>query len=826
MAIENRLSQNDIYKIKPINEVIENLFTSLSSDIENILSESIIKSEKWIYFNIQNDFELKNIISNLQNIFKNWYYIIWLNYKELQEYIFNWRELTWSKIFLWKKIEKFNLEEKDLYSKRYRDKWWIIVFEFSKMLIEIEEKSKNWKTRFIDKEIEIDIDKILAILIENWIVFWFMFEKIIESIQNYKSNKSFSIINICNKQEPKDWMDVKFELLKRVTKDLTPIIDENTDNVDFKRYQCSFPQIKNLNDNKILKKISANEWMPWIDIYWKEIKQKQWKNININKYVGKWTQVEIIDWVEYLVAKEIWYINKDPKGIISIYPKALNQTQIWPKTWIIDIWDNEIIQIWDIFKWYWIYWNNIFMESWDLYWFINSNWWKILIKWNIYWWQVVNEKWDIIIMWQISSESYIKSIIWNIDLNYVENSTIIWNNIKIKKAVNCKIIWNYIEINEWIWNNIHWIWINILHSNIKSIIISPIYLSFLSYKKIKSYELYISCILPEINEIKNKTNILIDKINKVKEKEDIKKSLNIYEDFKKWKINESKLDLKKKTILKKIFQFLENNLFYLEKELDELNKILDIKNKDYHEVIIKIQEEQKYIEQVQEFLINNQNINVDKITDWDIEIKYYFPKNNTFNHLLNIDNYNEFLWYTKFPSSIKHKTFEKKVERSCNIKYDDIKLFIEELYKDSQLEDKESLSNKRLYHRLELINSDDLLRVLNWENIINPNLKININLDWIWEWIIIDFSWKWLGIWIKNNLKKEVMIDKWDNIKIEFKCFDTKIKNEFYVKRIIKEEWYIILWWIFQWMNHDEQKKIVDMKNRLEIIKVKWNVLI
>ena len=805
--------------------------TSISSDIADIFSIPILKENWWIYFEINNEYEINNIIPNLQNMFKKWYYVVWLNYQELQEYLFNWKKLEWNKLLLWKSIEKFDTEEKEIYSKRFRDKSWVIVFEFSKIIIEKEIELENWKKKMVDEEIQISIDKILSVLIENWIVFWFQFERIMELIEEYKKSNKYSIEEICVKKEPENWEDAKIQLLMKISKDLRPIIDEKTDKADLKRYICNFPQVKDLKQPKIIRKIEATRWKDWRDIYWKEIKAKPWKEQQINRCAGEWTKIETIDWVQYLIATQTWYISRSSKNVISISKEAVNETEIWPKTGIIHIWENFFVQSWDILPWYWVSWKNITIKSWDVYWYVNSEWWEIIIMWNIHWWQIINDRWNIIIKWKSWSDSYIRSVEWNIEMDYAENAIIIWNNIKIRKATNCKIIWNNIEILESFGNKIHWISVKVVQvskhqienkTKEKTSIISPVWLSFLAQKKIRIFEMWISNITDEISDIENKIKELNSKISEIKNRESVKKWLAVMEALKKWKINEKKLDIKQKEVFNKLIKMLEENLFILENELSELNKLLEWKKIEYDELHSEMLEEQEYINQAQQALSENQQIKIDRINDWHVEVYYYAPETHTFSHILKDANFDEFLWYCKSQTSINHQKFSKIVEWRCDCKYSDIKDFVETSYKKFQQEEWENFSSQRLYHRLELINDENIVRVLNWEEIINPKLKAAVKIDWIWQWNVIDFSWKWLAVWIKENPKKPILIEEWDKIKIELKCLNENINCEFVVRRVSKKDWYVVIWWYFYWTEWETQKTLIELKNRLERIKHKW----
>ncbi len=805
-------------KIEQAETDLENQENTSQTKEELLLNLDIPLVFDWekIYLEINNDYEKKLIISHIKKIFENWYYIKNINYTEIENAMFaedfDLTSRQW-KVEIWEWVEEFSKFEKEIYSKRFKEVKWQIKFDFYDIIYDDE---NNEEIR-----IKISKDKVIATLIENWIIYWIDEERISKTSQEDK--KTSTIQYIAKYKEAEDWENASIEFLIQKDPDLRPVHDEKTDKVDLRRYYCTFPQIKDLEKEKyIAKKINATKWKAGRDIWWKEIKQKEWQDLNFHKITWEWTKILEEDWNVYITAETNWFIIYDKKTKkISVTKQAQNRKDIWPETWCLNISAKHFEQRGDVKYWYEVEWYNI-KVLWNVEaWSVRSKSWNIGIAWNTIWATVSTKWWEIKIKWNVQSESEIINESWDISIEYAENSTIVWKNINIKKAVNCIIIWESINLDENLWSKTLW-----LKSNFKEIvkekdwkeeIYIPIFDTSKLIDQISAYETKIFEKKEEENEIIKDRDKIKSQIEQFENDEKLKKLLEIYKKFKKWVIRSSNMSTEQKQKLKNITKLVEEKYLTAQKELEQLNKSINEIEAEIEELNNEIANINDRIERIRKG--NDENwFYIESIQASEYRVFAYLQEME-----LDFDNLDD--------NTIKNllkKIKWNKNHQFVRLKMQEVGEFvnfsqIEELFKENyQWDDiQESFGNQRWFHRQELISEDNIKKAL--ENIDSDSNYIRLKINNYLKWLAFDISLKWVWIAIKwDVLKSWVNLVEWKTIKLKLNVIDEEFDIDYKITWIAEKDWYKKIWWYFVNLDNKIRNDITNIKYRLEILINKW----
>lgn len=816
----------------------EETLSSKVSDNSNSISD-MLKDELWlpitfsnegVFFEFSSDLSKKSLLNYLKKIFEEWFFIEWIdeNFESILDIIVN-KNVSEDSIKLWKSFKKFDLEEKQSYQKRLKEKSWKILFNFWKIV-------KDWWMKRKDIESPIEKDKLFSILLEYWVVFGLDFEKIDKSVQEieeqvqtWKNNQFVDII--AEWIQPKNWEDAYFEHLIDIEKDFSPL-DREDWKVDMKRAKNPIPQITDLSDPRLIRKVPPTIWYPWMTVFWTELRQVHWKDHNLRRFSWKWTNIEVVDWVEYLVAKTAWFISKDSKWKISITSECINNTNIWPKTWILQIDAENFHQFWTVENWYWIEWKNIVLKWGKLNWFLKSNWWKIILFEDSVWWDIENIGGSLMVKWKLIN-SEVRCVYWKTKVEYAENSIIIWTDVEVRKAVNCIIIWDNISIWSSYWNNIHcsgslhmdnnWMlsgW-NMTEWLTTNIMLSVDKVRLMSQEELNSMQLELEEINREISEI----NADLEKIKSSKE---VQNAISFFEKYKKWEVNLRDLPHSKRQLILGLFKKLQTSVF------DKQKKLSNLKNRR--------EEINKKIEDAENRVKSDGYINI-KNNSSDINFIYYLLWNYT-SWRVGLDNYGSYLnavrrWTPYFPKKIS-KTL------SSSFRYE-IKNLREEL-ETLVIEDKEDFWTERQYHRVEFLyrwwkelsleNRIGYIKdaLSNIEQIRDKKFIDVSSLDWVevekvplgysllmpvwingnWKWVILDLSSAWIWFWLEKKEWVDSDIIENDLVRLDLNILWEELLVDVYVRRIVEKNWHIIVWGNFYYPNPETSRKINEIKTKLE----------
>ncbi len=771
--------------------------------IADTLSLPIVSNKKWIFLEINEWINYKSIFNILKKVLNSGYYIVWLEYQTILN-IFLSDKYEEDKIKLWKEIHKFNQNEFAEYYKKISEEGDCIYFDFWEEIMDRSEHRYNNKD--ISKKEELNKDKILATLIRQWIIYWIDTATIQENIEKKDNNNPKKII--AQWITPVHWKDAEIKKIKEIKRNFAPIIDKKNQKADMKRYKCSIPQISDLTNPYIIHKTPPTKWKDWINIYWKIIAHKTWKDIDIKKFAWPWTKIEHTDSGEYLAAEQRWFIVRLPSGKIWISPKPVNHENIWPQTWIIQTDLEDFVQIWTIYDWYWIEWKNIFLKSWELEWFIYSQWGEININDNVIWWEIKNDNWNIKISWKVHSRSYIQAIHGKIILNNVENSVIIWEDIQIKSATNCNIIGKKISVENCISSKLFWLDINIwkLKSwNQKTNAMIPIIESNNLKKRIQSLDEYSRQISQEIDQAKIELKSMFWK-------NELDKLCQFQKKIECWDISEWDLDYNKRNRLRKIKKLISNEIQPRQQKIEKLEE-------QYEQIIQDINNLKNFLD---EWIKTNKetiNFKLSELQDSYIELNACFV-NELFledNDTQKINNSIDLSKWLQTEEVGKKEIW--KINKPCNVWYDVMEIKISDKIKSEFWH----FWSQRIYHRLDLIPAkSDILKLINSKHETWNKLIIPVKIDNLWEWIVFDIWYAWLWVYIKNEREKPVVLKKWDKINVEWSSLWVSFKTDIVISWITKEKNYTSMWGFFIWLSWPKQRKIIRLKNRLEVIKTKW----
>lgn len=455
-------------------ETISNIDKIVNWKVELQIPHFIIASDNQIIINLELINSREELLTFFDEIFKEHYFED-LNYHEFSELIFNfysYKEKN-KQIILCRWIKEFDNDRKSKYQKPSFN--WIKSAEYTFSTL-YEKKIINWKE--VEVEVELSIDEFIAAMWSYWLKFWLK----IDEIKKAFIEKQTSRLKIAEYEDYIEWIDSKF--LSLVNLWIDNELKTNSDwTINLQEYKRVFPQIS--AETKIYQKIEKTPWINWMDIEWNIIIAPQVKDLDIRELLEEsdsWLKILDENWFQFIVSEVDWYIvplqwnydskkfAEDENNLVQVkisqiknklkLTKELSLWVIWPDTW-------KIKTFWKV-KAKWVI-STYSIEAWDIeiVWEVNWNLYatrNVIVKWNITWWkhsktvknwvktisdwEIISKEWNIAIIWNVFFKSLIKALKWNISLLDIEESIVIWKNIKVKNARKTIFIWDNITI-EW-----------------------------------------------------------------------------------------------------------------------------------------------------------------------------------------------------------------------------------------------------------------------------------------------------------------------------------------------------------------------------------------
>ncbi len=691
MSILKNIISRSVFEKEPSHKDT-NSVASVKNRIAEILS---MQNEGHLYLNIdlikQNLTIFRRDLRNFISItFLDWFYFNWLDWNNLEILLYwniddieNIANKKWD-LFFANNINKTKILKRQLdfiYKWEFIYHWSqkdfkILKSQFHQTIkmkfIELSEEEKKqfyilfWESNL---NLEYNIDQFIMYLWLNWVRYWINFDLLKEVIHWKKIGSINEEMEIAVPKKSIDdkWDNLELKASLKIIRK-PKMLDEDWA-VDFKRFECSFPQVKEWNTILIITKWV--KWVDWINLDWSIINHKVAKTITVDSIVQDWKIfVDIIESLDEkwntiitLKANRNLFITQALNNKINLWEDIIHKWIIWPETWIIEVWNKETTfhQKWWIETPFKLEWRNVIL-SWEegsksyISWTVLATK-DILVKsWvTIYWWTLESKEWIITTKeWNfIHSNSKLISINWKVLVNwYIEHTTIIADEIEIRwDVIWCNICWRSIKIYWKVkWSKIIWDKITIWNDIWDNTIILLVYyvldkykrhLDFLKENKLPALRERLKTLVQEIEEslvLVRKSALerhrnLIEK--KIEETLNYKASLELFlldfsEKYQK-AISIHKNSWKSETILYPIDFILRDQLFFdLNEEydesvrfkekrqfyssLDEINFFMDLKG--YKEEYIKQLFFEEWYKIIKENLIKLQWKQIESNIDW------------------------------------------------------------------------------------------------------------------------------------------------------------------------------------------------------------------
>ncbi|UFX83037.1 flagellar assembly protein A [Candidatus Absconditicoccus praedator] len=803
---------------------------SISDMLKDELGLPITFSNEGVFFEFSSDLSKKSLLNYLKKIFEEGFFIEGIdeNFESILDIIVN-KNVSEDSIKLGKSFKKFDLEEKQSYQKRLKEKSGKILFNFGKIV-----KDGGMKRKDIESPIE--KDKLFSILLEYGVVFGLDFEKIDKSVQEIEeqvqTGKNNQFVDIIAEGiQPKNGEDAYFEHLIDIEKDFSPL-DREDGKVDMKRAKNPIPQITDLSDPRLIRKVPPTIGYPGMTVFGTELRQVHGKDHNLRRFSGKGTNIEVVDGVEYLVAKTAGFISKDSKGKISITSECINNTNIGPKTGILQIDAENFHQFGTVENGYGIEGKNIVLKGGKLNGFLKSNGGKIILFEDSVGGDIENIGGSLMVKGKLIN-SEVRCVYGKTKVEYAENSIIIGTDVEVRKAVNCIIIGDNISIGSSYGNNIHCSGSlhmdnngmlsggNMTEGLTTNIMLSVDKVRLMSQEELNSMQLELEEINREISEI----NADLEKIKSSKE---VQNAISFFEKYKKGEVNLRDLPHSKRQLILGLFKKLQTSVF------DKQKKLSNLKNRR--------EEINKKIEDAENRVKSDGYINI-KNNSSDINFIYYLLGNYTSGRV-GLDNYGSYL------NAVRRGTpyFPKKISKtlSSSFRYE-IKNLREEL-ETLVIEDKEDFGTERQYHRVEFlyrggkelslenrigyikdalsnieqIRDKKFIDVSSLDGVevekvpLGYSLLMPVGINGNWKGVILDLSSAGIGFGLEKKEGVDSDIIENDLVRLDLNILGEELLVDVYVRRIVEKNGHIIVGGNFYYPNPETSRKINEIKTKLE----------
>lgn len=745
-----------------------------------------------------------SFLTFVDEIFAKDYYFSGLDYQIFHNILYSDESLKSKskKIFLAKIISALPTEKKSLYDK-FKIKDDSAFYEFGPIPVKGPDNSNI--------EITLTFDELVAAAWTKHIRFGLH----VESIKQKISNRFQGMSEIAKSTVSINGEDAKLEYLTRIEKDLTPLEDLKTGSTDLKRYKCTFPQILDLNQNKIVRKIRATEGVCGHYLNGEVIPSNAGRDLNLNTLAGEGTVVIIENETEYIAANRIGYIIVNPKnGKISVTPEVQNHSPIGPETGSLEIKADQFNQYDDILNGYSVKCNNIRVEEGNVNGEIISVKGRIEVKSNVNSGRLIAQDGIITVAGIVTMNAYLESLNGDIVLETAENSTLIGENISVQFCVNCNVVGENIKIVTSQSNKIVGLSVVIENSEAASKtgenteIIIPIL--ELTDKRVR----VISHIL---EEKKTKHAEIENKIKKLKENKLLLSYLEAVKAADGASINPIRWNVT--PIMHEINRLSKESGGYKD-EISVIERNLNALKEDQDENINKLRGMQQCtIEKIQ-----NDNIKLKLYggLDWPLSFERIVSEEGT--------SYKSFMTLieslTKGFSSYKRAGCIKIVTEPCS--YDHFALqkmfnsaeIIDPLQRriDGPIQRNDSGHVEQRESRVGVISEEDFKYFLKERKWLPRKQGIEVTVDGIFTGYIHDFSTSELSMLLEKAQKWRPDFEKGEKIKLIANLFGSEFKYDLIIAYMDEKSNYIRVGGYFININSEDVDKLYKLKNRFEVL--------
>lgn len=448
----------------------ENTSQLIHQILESLSSYSFIKiNQEGIFINTSWLRSSEELVTFLDGLFMNSYYIVWMDYERVAKLILNISHYDSKEIKIGNSIEFLSENRSEKYHKPTIFKWLQAEYTFSPLSEDQEIDGKMTEVKVV-----LNIDEFIAMMWKYGIKFWLQISQISQAISDGKTQR----VLIADYLPATPGKDAYLQSLEFFWQDFGIPETGLWNKLDLKRCKRTYSEIP--KGTKLYKKQDMQEWVPGMNIFGQiilpDISPK-----DLDMYKFAWEGIEIIEEgsEQYFVSTISWFVTP-PQGTytskeswesqgeyvrvpISQLKNQVKVTShielwtIWPSTGNIhtDYW----VSITGIESWYEVVAGNI-LSTWLVNGGILATTWDINVKWNIMgnysqsWLdesdishQVISQKWSIFVDGRVFSHAALYALQGNINISMAEMSIIAWKNIHISQVRGAIIFWENIEID-------------------------------------------------------------------------------------------------------------------------------------------------------------------------------------------------------------------------------------------------------------------------------------------------------------------------------------------------------------------------------------------
>ena len=767
-------------------------------------------SSEGAFVNLDKLNESAPFLTFANEVFSKGYYFSELNYQNFYGILYDFKRFKSKnkKAFLAKALITLPAEKKPLYEK-FKIKDNTAYYEFGPVYIKSEGPQ--------DIEANVNFDELIAAAWNKQICFGLNAEAIRQKIKGrFKGMGS-----IAQAAEPRKGEDARLEYIVKLEKDCAPVEDPRTGRLDLKRNKCTFPQIADSLQNKIIRKIKATSGSPGYHLNGKAIPPKAGHDIDLKTMAGEGTDVVMENETEYLAANRIGYIVIDPKtGKICVTSEAQNYSPIGPETGNLEIKAEHIVQYNDILNGYSVNCKNITVESGDVSGEIISERGTIVIKGNVSGGRLIAREGEIKVKGIVIMNAYLESLRGDIDLQTVENSTVIGRNISIQSAVHCNIVGENITVAT-------------LQSSKVTGLSVHIEKSASSGKKDENTDIIIPILDLTDKRIRVINHILEE--NKAKLSE-VEARLKI--------LKENKLLLTYLEALKAedgpTINTLRRHAGPIMNDMSKLTKEFD----SYKEEVATVEDNLQKLTAEQDRKLNNlkktqrcviddtpkENINLKLYggLDWPSDFKQIGPSEEApyKNFMALIDS------LTKGFSNYKRKGYVQLLTEPCN--YDHFILV--KMYENAEIIDSAKIGTgearagssgkvEQRENRAHVISEEDFKHFIKERKWLPRKQSIEITVDGIFKGYLNDFSTSEMSMLLEKNQKWRPVFEKGEKLKLIAQVFGNELKYDYIIAYINDRHDYIKVGGYFINISNEDVDKLYKLKNRFEVLQKSSNVV-
>ncbi len=769
--------------------------------MEEIISPGFLElSSEGAFVDLERISDSSLFLSFVTEVFSKGYYFSGLHYQNFSNILYNFDKfkLKNKKVFLAKVIIALPVEKNHLYE-RFKIKGDTAFYEFGSD--KDQEPGSN--------ESGITFDEFVAAAWNKQIRFGLNTESITKKL----SSRHTGMGEIAQSTAPVKGEDAKLIYLIKVEKDMSPVEDTKTGRVDLKRYTCTFPQILDLQKNRIICKVNATDGDPGFSLSGKQMPAKPGADLDLRALAGESTSIIMENEMEYLIADRVGYIIINPQNNkISVTAEAHNYSPIGPETGSLEISAGHFIQHNDVLKGYYIKCNNINVEEGNVNGEIISEEGDIEIQGNVNNGSLIARNGMIRVKGIVTMNSHLKSLQGDIILDVVENSTLVGKNISVTTAFNSNITGETIKIASLQSSKIVGLSVRIENSapsgrkgEISDIIIPVLELTD---KRVR--------VISHILEEKKKNQQEIDeKATKLKNNKILLEYLKAVRASNAPVIN---VLLRNATpILNELKKTLHESEAYKE-EIGNIEKDLNAISEDNDRKL-------KTLQKIQQCIVENapgEKINLKLFggLDWPLELEQVGVDDVSYdNFMALVDS------LTHGIDSYKRKGYIQELTAACS--YDHLSLL--KMYEGAGIIDPAKKSDRHLdkgasgkdeqrENRVSVITEDDFKYYLKEKRWRPGRRSEEILIDGIFKGYLHEFNSSELSILLEKAQKWKPFFEKGERLKLVSNIFGKALKHDLIVAYIGEKPDYLRISGYFINISNDDVSKIYKLKSRYEVL--------